>query len=206
MGHLVKVDGIEINATVRAQSLECDECNDQYNGGNGEDKAGPIKPNGYRSITPTDLIWDAKRLGWTGLEKYETPPQGKAPPDLCPVCSAMKRAPYWPTLVHEPIGSLIIAYQPTGPLVQRHVLVAPLERRKIGVGVHNWPGRSRVIQAPAIIDVKIVAQEMGPLEIDFLNIVRWPGHKAQPPFKAKSPTIRLWSWGDGKVYAKEVSH
>jgi hypothetical protein len=207
MAHIVKVEGIELFATARGHSLECDECGDTYIGGNHEDRGGPYQPNGYRSIDRQQIVEDAMRLGWTGLEKYQDPSQAKgtAALDLCPVCSAMRKAPYWPTHVHEPKGIGHVMYNPAGPLVQRHTVVRPLEKGPFGVTLGGWPLRDRYNEPPAILDIKFTASENGVSSIYFDSSVRWPSRKRGEGFKSPAPMIRLWSWGDGKVYAKELN-
>jgi len=210
MGHKVtitKVDGIERFLTTHGHTLECDECGEQYNGGNDEDKGGPLMPQGYRGMSPTQILDHGIRLGWTGLEKYQDPSKvkGVAPPDRCPVCAAMKGAPYWPAIIHEPIAHAILFYRADGPLMQSHTVVLPLTRTKIHISSLDWPERDRYNEPPAVLKLKIVANEKNPDGWIFNTTIHWPGQKGKPQFKAKSPIIRLWSWGDGKVYAKEVS-
>jgi hypothetical protein len=207
MAHIVKVDGIEMFATARGHSLECDECGDTYTGGNGEDRGGPIMINGYRSVDRSEIVSDAAQLGWTGLTKYLAPAEvkGMAPPDLCPVCSVMKHAPYWPTVVHEPKGIKTLMYSDKGPLVQRHTVVRPLEKGPFGITIVGWPLLDRYNQPPAVMDVKFTASENGVNSIYFDGSVKWPYRKRGEGFKSVAPKIRLWSWGDGKVYAKEIT-
>lgn len=207
MGHIVTVVGIERHATVRGHTLECDECGDTYNGGNGGSRGGPIMPNGYRELKPVMLVEHAIRLGWTGLEKYQDPSsvKGMAPPDLCPICSAMKDAPYWPTVVEEPASIAVLVYRKDGPLVQRYTVVRPLAHMPFGINTEGWPVRDRYNEPPAVIDLKVTASETNVRGIYFESNVQWPDRKRGEGFKDKAPKIRLWSWGDGHVYAKEVS-
>jgi hypothetical protein len=205
MAHLVKVDGIELG-NARGHRLECDECGDIYTGGNHEDRGGPFRPNGYRGVDRQQIVEDAIHLGWTGLEKYQDPnhTKGKAAPDRCPICSAMKGAPYVPTVVHEPNGIAVVVYRPELPLVQKHTIVRPLGRAPFGVNTEGWPTRDRYSEPPAVLELKFTASESGMHSIFFESNVRWPERKRGDGFKEKAPKIRLWSWGDGKVYAKEL--
>lgn len=207
MSHLVRVDGIEMFATVRGHSLECDSCGERYDGGNDEDKGGPLMPCGYRELRPQMILEHGMRLGWTGLEKYKDPAsvRGVAPPDLCPVCSAMKGAPYWPTVVEEPAGTAVLVYRRDGPLVQRFTVVRPLDRAPLGIDTEGWPVRDRYNEPPAVMELKVTASETVVQGIHFDSNVRWPSQQRGECFKEKAPRIRLWSWGDGKVYGKEVS-
>jgi hypothetical protein len=210
MGHIVtiaKVDGIERFMTTHGHTLECDNCGEQYNGGNDEDKGGPLMPDGYRGISPATILDHGERLGWTGLDKYKdwTKIQGMAPSDLCPVCSAMKGAPYWPVNIHEPLSLVRLWYVAKAPLVQKHTVVLPMENRIVEINTNAWPRRDRYNQPPAVLEVKFITKDSPFVGLSFESKIRWPGQKGKPQFKEKSPLIRLWSWGDGKVYAKEVS-
>jgi hypothetical protein len=209
MGHIVtitKVDNIERFLTTHGHTLECDECGEQYNGGNDEDKGGPLMPNGYRGMSPSQILDHGEKLGWTGLAKYHdwTKIQGMAPPDLCPVCSAMKKAPYWATVIHEPDTLTTLRYEKRGPILQTHSIVMPLERREISITTRDWPERDRYNVAPAVMMVKVIGTDDGNIRLGFDTNVRWIDRK--PGFlKGKSHLLRLWSWGDNKVYVKEVS-
>lgn len=207
MAHIVKVDGIEMYATARGHGLECDECGDTYTGGNHEDRGGPYKPNGYRGTNHHEIVADGIQLGWTGLEKYLDPSKvkGVASPDRCPICSAMKEAPYVPTTVHEPDGIAVVVYRSELPLVQKHTIVRPLGLKMFGVNTTGWPVRDRYNEPPAVLELKFTASENWMHSIYFESNVSWPGRKRGEGFKEKAPKICLWSWGDGKVYAREIT-
>lgn len=76
------VGGIETFAMVgaRGRCIKCDKCGDEYNGGNGSTKAGPIRT--YRSGQDRELIRDAQALGWTQVKV------GDEVHDICPKCNA----------------------------------------------------------------------------------------------------------------------
>lgn len=115
--------------------------------------------------------------------------------------------PLAPTAIHNGSGPLItLRYHKHDELnEQRHSVETT---RPLIVCTCDWPKREPWEQ-PAVMVLWVRHKDSISRTIEFGDEVQWwsehgPLHHT-PAYRGKDPMFRLWSWGNGVVYASEVT-